>query len=451
MNKELKNTSELQDICEELIRSRIEGAKVDLKTKISFNSKKNIAELAKLVSAIANTDSAVLGNVGYIILGAKRGELTGGLFELAKDNTSANLQKAVNNYLTPPVDFEVFSFKDDKVGYWGVVVVPESVKVPHFIAREYSDEKESVFKKNECYVRRGDSTGLSGPEDFNRMYIKKLKGFEERLSRLEEAIISKKAENKPELHLSFLDKDNRNLGRETEISLGYYPNKEVAKALQVIDDMFAPKRMSVSEDRSRHQAAILSSILGVHRKDSATYKKELKEYYRDVIKRRTLRACSFELKLGIGNRGEKPASDVLVIISFPGCKAYKDDDFLTGMEKPKIDIYPPLKGISTTDYLKESSFPKSVGVKVKNTSKDTEVRFEIEKAKHKLIKPLPEVYLTCPTDKKGYSELKIPYKIHCDQLPELVKGNLKLMVKIDLLQLNTKKLREMIAKGLEKI
>lgn len=127
------NIEELKEHCKKFINTHYEGAKVELKSAIDINSKRDIAELAKLVSAIANTDTSIFQNCGYIILGAERGRIVGGMDFLKKDSTTVDLHNSINNYITPLVEFEVFNFEEPNIGMCGVITIPASIRQPHFI------------------------------------------------------------------------------------------------------------------------------------------------------------------------------------------------------------------------------------------------------------------------------------------------------------------------------
>ena len=166
----------------DLIRGGYELPKVEFKSDLKVGiasdplslSKIARAKLAKLASSIANTDSDELDNCGYIILGAKRGEIIGGVEALAHDATSAKWVQQINAYLDPPMRLKVVSFKDSQKGWFGAIVIPASDphERPHFINKGYCSDK-LVLRKGECYVRIGDTTELARPADYHRMYMQK--------------------------------------------------------------------------------------------------------------------------------------------------------------------------------------------------------------------------------------------------------------------------------------
>lgn len=150
-----------------------EGIKFDFKREadLSKRGKRDKVELAQLVIAIANSDADDLDDTGYIILGAERGKIVGGLPELS-DSTCAALIRALNNYVSPPARIEVKGFCDSAVGWFGAIIVhPSTMRRPHFVAKEYtSPDGKLHIRKNECYVRDGENIVLAGRDDFDRMY-----------------------------------------------------------------------------------------------------------------------------------------------------------------------------------------------------------------------------------------------------------------------------------------
>lgn len=163
------------DPSEDFVRERItagsERGKLDFKKDIHLESKRDRAELARLIAAMANTDSELYDNYGYIILGAERRSLTGGIDALQSDSFSSNLQQQINAYLDPPVPFEVKAFSDSEKGWYGVIIIPPSspYQRPHFISREYSDAGFTI-RPGQCYVRIGDRINIAQKSDYERMY-----------------------------------------------------------------------------------------------------------------------------------------------------------------------------------------------------------------------------------------------------------------------------------------
>ena len=66
-----------ESIVRRLVQQGHESEKVDYKRTIDISQKVSRAKLAKLVSAIANTDSEDLDDYGYVILGAEKRQLIG--------------------------------------------------------------------------------------------------------------------------------------------------------------------------------------------------------------------------------------------------------------------------------------------------------------------------------------------------------------------------------------
>jgi len=157
-----------------LITQGAEGPKVDFKTTWSVADKAAQAELAKDVSSIANTDDEIhLQDFGYIILGAQRGKIIGGISELSADpdKLQAQLTDVIKNFVGPVPLFSIVAFEDPSVGRWGAVVIPPSGSQPHLLVR---DGANGVVK-HEWWVRVNDTSERAGPHDWARVMAKRLR------------------------------------------------------------------------------------------------------------------------------------------------------------------------------------------------------------------------------------------------------------------------------------
>lgn len=95
---------ELEALLRRIILQRAEGPKVDFKRELTIADKAGQAELAKDLSSIANTDDDVhYDDVGYVILGASPGSLTGSVTTLAGDidGLQARLTEVMGGFLAP--------------------------------------------------------------------------------------------------------------------------------------------------------------------------------------------------------------------------------------------------------------------------------------------------------------------------------------------------------------
>jgi hypothetical protein len=159
----------LEKLARRLISDGSEGPKLDFKLELHVDTVQQKVELAKDVSAIANTDDPWhFSNYGYIIIGAKPGKLVGGIDALSDedaDNFSARLTQTIAAYIAPPPSFHVVGFNDPQVGLWGVVVIPPSGLQPHIFVKELSGNPA----KHEWFVRIGETTERAGPADYARI------------------------------------------------------------------------------------------------------------------------------------------------------------------------------------------------------------------------------------------------------------------------------------------
>ena len=161
---------ELEQRLRKLVADAIEAPKLDLKRDFEVvNSAQKLA-FAKDLSAIANTDDEQHhDDFGYIILGAERGKLVGGIEGLADpDKLQAHLTNVAKEYLSPVPQFFPVCFVDDTVGRWGAIVVPPSFQQPHVFTRDFSGNPA----KHEWCVRINDTTERAGAADYARILSK---------------------------------------------------------------------------------------------------------------------------------------------------------------------------------------------------------------------------------------------------------------------------------------
>ncbi len=166
-----QSPQELESLLRRLITQGAEGPKVDFKKTFSVVDKSAQAELAKDISSIANTDDeAHLDDFGYIILGAERGQLLGGVGELAGDidKLQAQLTDLIKNFVGSVPQFSISAFHDAALGSWGAIVIPPSARQPHLFIRDGAGD----VVKHEWWVRVNDTKERAGPHDYGRILAK---------------------------------------------------------------------------------------------------------------------------------------------------------------------------------------------------------------------------------------------------------------------------------------
>lgn len=155
-----------------LVNDGNEFDKVDFKREVDINSGQVVAKLAKLVGAIANTDRPTeLSNYGYVILGAERRSIVGGMDALKDDKACAALLRNINAYLTPPVRFDVRAYEEPGAGWFAaLVVLPRHPTTgAHLISKAFNNGK-LVLEPGQCFVRIGEETKLAQRDDHLRMW-----------------------------------------------------------------------------------------------------------------------------------------------------------------------------------------------------------------------------------------------------------------------------------------
>lgn len=168
-----QSRDELEAVLRRLIMQGAEGPKVDFKSSLDLDNKAALAELAKDVSCVANTDDIDhLDDFGYLIIGAERGRLLGAPeFAGDVDKLQARITDVIKNFVGPLPQFSVVAFQDPDVGYWGAIVIPPSNQQPHVLTR---DGGGGVIK-HEWWVRVNDTKERATPHDFARFLAKSVR------------------------------------------------------------------------------------------------------------------------------------------------------------------------------------------------------------------------------------------------------------------------------------
>jgi len=431
----------LEKLCRDLIVAKFEGAKVELKSEFNAKSKRNIAELAKRVIALTNTDSSVFENSGYIILGAERGKIIGGMDFLQDDTITADLQNSINKYTNPPIDFDIYNFKESDGRIWGVFFIPESIRQPHFVAKEFTDQKGSVFRKNDCYVRRGDRCDLANPVDFERMYSKKSKNIEKRMNFLEKKLLTKEKSKEPRLSLCFFDSENNPIGKAGEIQIGYPNNEQVKKIQHYINKTLTyvkPKQPTQSIPYSPYEK--LFNIPTFSTKVSEEqYLSGLKEYYSDIFKKTLLTYRCVKIAIGIRNTGDVTVNDVIIFVKFPYCQVYPNEKFLRFNMKP---------GVSKQDFSFARAsiaqrIPGNVAeetVQIEQKRDNAVITFKLNKLLHRIRYTFPTIFAVVPLN---MNKIEISYIVHAENLSEPIKDSLYL--NLNIIEEESKQLEEIPA------
>lgn len=122
--------------------------------------------------AFVNTRDDAYNDYGFIIYGAKKGEIKGATqTPSSSEMFQTHLENLIREYLAPFVTVYAYGFIENNLP-WGVVVVPPSNRLPHTMFREFQYEdngKQKVLKKGEWFVRKGSTTEPAGAEDYARI------------------------------------------------------------------------------------------------------------------------------------------------------------------------------------------------------------------------------------------------------------------------------------------
>jgi len=169
------------------------------KPKLDFKRWKNDVGLAKVISAIANTDGEPVTNplfdalgddYGLVVLGiSESGEVVGiptkeeenqaqWLWE-KEDTINGTLADKLGKWVAPIPQVEVYVF-DEEDKRLVAFLIPPSSRQPHVFVRN----GERV-QKGDWYVRRLSTTERAGPEDLVRVMQKPIEGLRREIGRVE--------------------------------------------------------------------------------------------------------------------------------------------------------------------------------------------------------------------------------------------------------------------------
>lgn len=155
------------EVLEELVLKMVkmgETTKLDFKSVWDISSGGQKAEFARDIQAMANSVDTAYRNHGFLILGAKPGELLHTAFSEDADKMQATVDQVLREHLGPFVPTQVRQFAMDSKT-WGVIVVPPSRNAPHVFVRD--TEK---YKRGDVFVRVGTTTAKAEPGDFARFF-----------------------------------------------------------------------------------------------------------------------------------------------------------------------------------------------------------------------------------------------------------------------------------------
>lgn len=303
-----------EQIARALVERGHESPKVDFKEALELRAKRTQATLARLVLAIANTDSDELDDVGYVIVGARRREIVGRCDEFGEDSFCASLPTTLNNYIDPPARVEIKGFEDPKVGWFGAIIVkPSRMMRPHLVAKEYTDAQGTVMRKDECYVRRGESVLFAGRSDLDRMYQQR---FGPELDRLLD-----RADPAPLPSVSW--------ATNPPSELVVVPPSVLVQRADVGNETFSGEELAGLPEAARRRAAEHNQRVADYQAAVAAHTDVL-DMLEDVAQN------GQEVRVAVGNDGEAPLESATVFLTFPeGFRLYDEDSLPKAPNLPK--------------------------------------------------------------------------------------------------------------------
>lgn len=148
-----------------------ETTKLDFKGGWDISSREQKAELARDIQAMANSYDPAYRNHGFLILGAKAGQLLYAKFAEDSDKMQATVDQVLREHLGPFVSTQVRQFgSGDKM--WGVIVVRPSNGAPHVFVRD-----AGKYNRGDVWVRVGTTSSKAEPADFGRFFRTHLEDY----------------------------------------------------------------------------------------------------------------------------------------------------------------------------------------------------------------------------------------------------------------------------------
>lgn len=134
---------------------------------------KGRVNLVRLINAFANTEDALFGDHGFLILGFSTddGQIHHvPMLELGEDKLHPIITHLLEDYLQPVPTFDLHIFDEPEGKKWGVIVIPagQAVDGPFIFAKESSDE-DAKWREGEWRVRRHKKVAYPNLDDYRRI------------------------------------------------------------------------------------------------------------------------------------------------------------------------------------------------------------------------------------------------------------------------------------------
>lgn len=148
--------AKISKLLEKLLNQKEETSIVEFKREISLHSSKEKLELAKDISAFANTTG------GHLLFGKEDKKNGGQILGIEPEKYNADqLQQIVGARCNPPPKFESRLVKKD-TKYFVLISIPESNLKPH-----------EIFSTREVWVRRGGITDRATQKEREKMELER--------------------------------------------------------------------------------------------------------------------------------------------------------------------------------------------------------------------------------------------------------------------------------------
>jgi len=450
-NNNIMSKKDLEKLLREIIKKGDEYDKVEFKSLYDFSQKKDKIRLIKCIAAIVNSDSTYFNNMGYIIIGAKRGELVGGFDALEKDSTSSNIHNWVRDYIEPKVSFTVERFEDSKVGWWGVIIIPPSSET-HVFRKELSDQNLNI-RRGDVFVRDGDSIILADKSDHDRLQRRKfldtVKKYESRIESLEAKIEEQKT-IQPNLKLYFSDKKNK-LCEELDVRPIFDVKTEEKYLIELSENQeikeIENELMNLMKEKEAGERGGISFSVGIKRMQLEDYEKDLKEYLKKLkefkvadLKYSRKLSQVIPLNFALQNDGITLAEGITFYIYFPDdFKISKELDFfekpIFREKRPKPPSHSPFADLlNSKPYFPDFISPSIPGVIdvgyggpiIDKSNKSMNAKYWVNKLLHGHMHFFDPLYLLAPDYEK---EVNLDDSIYAENVVGESEGTLLLKIK----------------------
>lgn len=176
---DFSDRQQLEAFLREQMQTLQEQNKLDFKKDLELvkpgggRNPKGRVNLVRLINAFVNTEDALFGDYGFLILGFSTddGQIHHvPMLESGEDKLHPIITHLLEDYLQPVPTFNLHIFDEPEGKKWGVIVMPagQAVDGPFIFAKE-STEEDAKWREGEWRVRRHKKVANPNLDDYRRI------------------------------------------------------------------------------------------------------------------------------------------------------------------------------------------------------------------------------------------------------------------------------------------